>query len=301
MPAAVGALLGGEQPPAARLAAVAQLELDADGRERGDGVVVAAGAPSPAMQREQLGLAAAARPSTTASVVRGLAPGDELLVDEADGVAAPEAALGRRRAPPAATPPVRTRCSASCIAAAFVAAPASGSSATRGRQPRLHASGWARPCTLFSESSAARSAAMKTLGQFGRTTTSSARDVVDAGEQLVGRGVQRRAAVEHGARRGPRRARACPSPETTASAPQHCGRRLAPQARVRALLRPARACRRRRGARPSPAPRTAPWPAPGRRCGRGPSASSRSPTTSTESPSCLEPCDELRRGRGPRR
>ena len=51
--------------------------------------------------------------------------------------------------------------------------------------------------TVFSESSAARSAAIRTFGEFGSTTTSSAGTSWMPAQQLVGRGVERRAAVQH--------------------------------------------------------------------------------------------------------
>ena len=58
------------------------------------------------------------------------------------------------------------------MAAAFSAAPAAGSRATAATRPAcIDRVGTTR--TAFSESSAARSAAMSTLGEFGSTTTSS--------------------------------------------------------------------------------------------------------------------------------
>ena len=71
------------------------------------------------------------------------------------------------------TPPVRTRWTVSSIAAAFVGASLDGSSATAAARPAaIERVGTTR--TRFSESSAARSAAIRTLEEFGRTTTSSA-------------------------------------------------------------------------------------------------------------------------------
>ena len=71
------------------------------------------------------------------------------------------------------TAPVRTSASASSIASPFAAAPRVGSSATAAARPAC----WERvgtTKTFFSDSSAARSAAISTFGEFGSTTTSSA-------------------------------------------------------------------------------------------------------------------------------
>ena len=71
------------------------------------------------------------------------------------------------------TPPVRTWRSVSSIAAALRRASTDGSSATTAARPEAIervGTTW----TVFSDSSAARSAAIRTLGEFGSTTTSSA-------------------------------------------------------------------------------------------------------------------------------
>ena len=121
---------------------------------------------------QQLGFAAELAEDDLERLAR-LAPGDELLVDEADRVAAAEAALGvvaRGLGDAAgahaldASPPSRRRwCARRCVASSATAA---------ARPDAIERVGTTR--TTFSESSAARSAAMRTLGEFGSTTTSSA-------------------------------------------------------------------------------------------------------------------------------
>ena len=114
------------------------------------------------------------------------------LVDEADGVALAEATLGivaSRRGDAAGG----DAASASSSRSAFSSAAAAGSSSTRAS--RLFCSDVAATTRAgFSESSQARSAAMITLEELGKTSTSSAGDLVDTGQQLVGRGVERLAA-----------------------------------------------------------------------------------------------------------
>ena len=130
------ALLRGEQPPPARLAAVRELELDAVGRERLDRASSSSGAPSPAMQRDELGAVAERARAPSRSVGLGLAPGDDLLVDEADGVADREAALRRPRARRARRRRCAARASASLHRRGVLARRcASGISATAAGRP----------------------------------------------------------------------------------------------------------------------------------------------------------------------
>ena len=151
----------------------------------------------------------------------GAAPGDDLVVDEADRVAAHEPPLrvvaGRGRDGAGARSPA----SASSSRCGVLRQRPVGSSSTSATRPAC-CEAQSRTTPRLSESSAARSAAMITFGVFGRTRTSGGADLVDAGEQLVGRGVERRAAVDdvraevlvelpHAARRRrPRRRRAAP-------------------------------------------------------------------------------------------
>ena len=123
----------------------------------------------------------------------GAAPGDDLAVGEADRVALAEAALGvvaGGRGDAAGGDPAQRR-----LEPLGVLRPpgASGSSSTSAS--RLACWEVARTTRAgFSESSQARSAAMITFEELGRTRTSSAGDLVDPGEQLVGRRVERLAA-----------------------------------------------------------------------------------------------------------
>ena len=99
-----------EQPPVGGLAAVAQLELDR-ARRRRRSAATAGEVERRVLAREhadQLGAVARAPPAPCAQRRCGLAPGDDLLADEADGLAAREAPARRRRGPPGATAPVRT-------------------------------------------------------------------------------------------------------------------------------------------------------------------------------------------------
>src|SRR4051812_35712609 len=86
------ALLGTHQPPPGGLAAALDFELGAGRREAGDDVALERGAVA-FDDRQQLGFAAELAEDDLERLGR-LAPGDELLVDEADRVAAAEAALG---------------------------------------------------------------------------------------------------------------------------------------------------------------------------------------------------------------
>src|SRR5215203_3743922 len=85
------ALLGRDQPPPARLAAARELDLRGVRRELGDGVARERGAVA-LDHGQQLGLAAELAAHDLERLAR-LAPGDELLVDEPDGVAPAEAAV----------------------------------------------------------------------------------------------------------------------------------------------------------------------------------------------------------------
>src|SRR3954447_2133376 len=85
-------LLSTDEPPPRRLAAALDLELGARRREAGDDVALQRGTVA-FDDGQQLGFAAELAEDDLERLAR-LAPGDELLVDEADGVAAAEAALG---------------------------------------------------------------------------------------------------------------------------------------------------------------------------------------------------------------
>ena len=164
-------LLGGQQPPPARLSPLVGLDLDPVGdvgvdlRERdrrplagdhGDDL----GPLGEVLDRRRQGRA-------------GAAPGDDLAVGEADRVALLEAALGvvaggrgdaaggdARRAPPPAARRSRRR------------RPSGSSSTSASRLACCEVAGTTR--AGFSESSQARSAAITTFEELGRTSTSSA-------------------------------------------------------------------------------------------------------------------------------
>ena len=111
-------LLGGEQPPVVRLAAVRELELDAVGSSAATSASPS-GAPSPPMHVTSS--APSAEPGEDgAQRLLGRAPGDELVADEADGVARAEAAPASSRA--AARPRRCAPARALVIAAALAAA-----------------------------------------------------------------------------------------------------------------------------------------------------------------------------------
>ena len=289
--------LGGDEPPPRGLAAAG----DSTSAPFGTSAATA----SPSQRRavaldhgQQLGLAAELAEHDLERLAR-LAPGDELLVDEADRVAAAEAALGvvARGLGDAAGADVGER----LLHRGGVAARVRGRvERDGGGEAGLPSSASATTRTTFSESSAARSAAMRTFGEFGSTTTSSAGTLVDAGQQLVGRRVERR-------RR--RRARAAPEALEELGA---CRRRRRRRARRSVWI----ASRERapcaadllvhvgdvEAARPSPTPSNSAVARSGlvgvdvdleRRA--------RSPTTSTRVAEPLEARDPRRRRPGPRR
>src|SRR6185312_17417026 len=81
--------LSGQQPPPARLSAVGELELDAVGGERLDARIVQRRA-RPGDDGDELGVSAE-RLEDGAERRLGLAPGEDLLVDEPDRVTDREA------------------------------------------------------------------------------------------------------------------------------------------------------------------------------------------------------------------
>ena len=206
-------------------------------------------------------------------------------------------------AKPTASPFLKRPWASSRAAGAMppLATPASAPSSRR-RSPRQRRSGRARPGPAgspaamsprttragFSESSQARSAAMITLEELGRTSTSSEGTLVDPGQQLVGRGVERLAAGHDvGAELGEEPLQAVAGGDRDDAGPA----RFQPRRRARPS---ARACRRRRGWSPRRRPRTAPPPPPDSSVWTWTLSVASSPTTSTESPSPSS------RGRNPR-
>src|SRR5689334_8621428 len=88
---APGALLSAQQPPVAFLAAFAQLELDLTGSQRLDRLVVERRFGA-AQAGDQLGTLSQLLEHLAQGLARP-APGHDLLLDEADGVALAEASL----------------------------------------------------------------------------------------------------------------------------------------------------------------------------------------------------------------
>ena len=185
----------------------------------------------------------------------------------------PRSARRRRRARPAR----RRRCagaaSTSSIAAAFSAAVRARRERDRRGQAGLLGAGRHDDDVLLGQLGGAlgRHAHVRAVGQDDDLLGGH---LVDAGEELVRGGVERRAAVEDVRAERREQRRAGPAPETTASAPRalRAGRARRPPGARRAR-RPARACRRRRDCETAPRRRRRRRsPARGRRCGRGPSA-----------------------------
>ena len=142
----------------------------------------------------------------------GAAPGDDLAVGEADRVAAAKAAVGvvacgrgdgadPDRREPGARAARRSR-----------PRHRAGSNSTSAASPACWELGWhdddrARRCRRQPRRLLGRH---RTFGEFGRTTTSSAGRRLDPGEQVLGRRVQRRAAVDDERAEPPRTAPAAP-------------------------------------------------------------------------------------------
>ena len=185
-----------QQPPVVRLAAVVRLGLDVD-RE-----------PAPPPARAGSGLAAPSRIVTISASSLSAS-----IVAASVEPAPPHAIISPSRKPTAS--PRTKRPSASSRAAGATEPTLTSARPRRAvrrspRRPRRvsNSTSTARPacCEVQSitrasrsESSAARSAARTTLGELGRTRTDSATDRVDPREQLVGGGIHRRPAVDHGA------------------------------------------------------------------------------------------------------
>jgi len=154
------------------------------------------GAPLPCDAREHLAVLAD-HLDHMGEGARRVAPGHELLARIAHRVAGREAThAGSSRAAASATPPVRIDSASSPTAAAFCSAERPGSKVISPERPACcERVGTTR--AGLSDSSAARSAARITLGLLGSTITSCAGRGVDAREDVVGRRVERGAAVDH--------------------------------------------------------------------------------------------------------
>ena len=144
--------------------------------------------------RQQLGFAAQLAEDDPEGLAR-FAPGD--------GSSSMKPTVSPRRKRPlvssraaSVTPPVRTRWEGLLHRSGVRAGVPGWRRARRRRPGRRPSSASARPGRPSRSSSAARSAAMRTLGELGSTTTSSAGTSWMPGQQLVGRRVQRRAAVQ---------------------------------------------------------------------------------------------------------
>ena len=183
------------------------------------------------------------------------------------------------------TAPVRTWASASAIAAAFASAPLAGSSATAAASPAC----WERVAhdadRLVRQLGGALGGHdhVRRVGEHDDLLGGRA---VDAGQQVVGRGVERRAAVErHGAERAEQRGHAVARHDGQRARRSRRARRPRRRRRGARRARPsAGACRRRRAARPPRVPSNSPVASSGSSVWTWTLSVWRSPTTSTESP-----------------
>ena len=164
-------LLGAEEPPPRRLAALVVVELDALRHRALDGVA----AQRRALARDARDELAALgdRAQRLREDVRGLAPRDQVVARVADGVADAEAPrCGSSRAA-RATPPVRKPGAASAQPLGVLLGAGRRVEARAARRSPSCCERVATTQACFSDSSAARSAARITFGLFGRTTADS--------------------------------------------------------------------------------------------------------------------------------
>ena len=177
------------------------------------------GAPAPAMSVTS-SASRAERPEDGAERRLWLAPGDDLLVDEADRVAdarsAPARVGARGRARP---PPVRRRGEDVLHRRGVLGRAAHGRERDRRGEARLLGAGRHHDDVLLGQLGGAlgRHPHVRAVRQDDDLL---GRHLVDAGEQLVGRGVERRAAVERRGRRATRTARAARGPRRPRARPE---------------------------------------------------------------------------------
>ena len=234
----------------------------------------------------------ASRSRTWRSVAAGVSPGDQLLIDEPDRVAGLEPALGvvasglGNGAGP--QPPERISHRRRVLMRRAPRVEADRGDETRLQRPRRHHLDG--PVRQLGRALGRH----QHVGAVRQHDDLLGRHAVDRRQQVGGRGIELGPAVQRRPTPSEAYSSLKPSPVTTASAPQMASVGVAPlppwrgrggtratrwlrrrRSGGRRAWRPARSCRRCRCGRRRPPRRPARLRRPGRRCGRGPSASSR--------------------------